>query len=298
MSNLQKIIDIAKAQVGVSEQPPGSNNVIYNTDYYGGVVQGTNFPWCCSFIWWLFHQTGLSALFCGGQKTAFCPFVVQYAREHRQWVTDGYRAGDLLLYDWDGDGQADHIGLCESVSGLTATTIEGNVTDSVKRMTRSLVSVMGAYRPAYGEDNNVTAKPTPAPVQDAPKEGGTYTVKAGDSLWSIAERAYGNGNAYPLLISANHLTGATIHVGDVLKIPSINGDAPKTCSVSLPVLQRGDNSVAVRNLQAMLAVRGYQLDADGDFGGVTYDRVVAFQHSCGIPANGIVDSKTWEKFFQ
>lgn len=160
--------------------------MIYNTDYYGGAVQGANFPWCCVFIWWLFWKSDLSALFCGGQKTAYCPFVVQYAREHGQWVTGDYKPGDLLLYDWDGDGQADHIGLCELETDAAeyVWAIEGNCGDAVLRTHRWTANVMGAYRPSYGEELSAPADPS------APAESGadTYTVQPGDMLGLIAAR--------------------------------------------------------------------------------------------------------------
>ena len=52
----------------------------------------------------------------------------------------------------------------------------------------------------------------------------TYTVKRGDSLWSIAQRLYGDGSKYMKIYNANKaLIGKNkniIHSGMVLKIPS------------------------------------------------------------------------------
>lgn len=51
----------------------------------------------------------------------------------------------------------------------------------------------------------------------------TYTVKAGDSLWRIAETQMGNGTLYPKIIAANpgrlKDEKSVIHPGDVLVIP-------------------------------------------------------------------------------
>lgn len=51
----------------------------------------------------------------------------------------------------------------------------------------------------------------------------TYTVKAGDSLWKIAQDLLGNGSLYPKLITANSSKlkdeKSVIHPGDVLVIP-------------------------------------------------------------------------------
>jgi nucleoid-associated protein YgaU len=51
----------------------------------------------------------------------------------------------------------------------------------------------------------------------------SYTVKAGDSLWKIAQQFYGNGAQYPKIITGNpgrlKDEKTVIHPGDVLVIP-------------------------------------------------------------------------------
>ena len=82
------------------------------------------------------------------------------AQAHGQWVTTGYRPGDVLIYDFSGTSyKTDHCGICESVSGQYVTAIEGNTSngntgsqsngDGVYRRKRKLSLVLGAYRPKY-----------------------------------------------------------------------------------------------------------------------------------------------------
>lgn len=49
-----KLIEIAKAQIGVKESPANSNNVKYNTWFYGKAVSGSAYAWCVVFVLWCF----------------------------------------------------------------------------------------------------------------------------------------------------------------------------------------------------------------------------------------------------
>lgn len=225
MSDADRIIALARTQIGTREDPPGSNNVIYNTDYYGGPVSGGAYPWCCVFIWWLFWKLGLSAEFCGGAKTAYCPFVVNFARNTGRWITDAhYKPGDLLLYDWGGDGEADHIGLCVEWYGTFGVAIEGNSGDAVQQVSRSHSQIMGAYRPAYGGSDDGLP---------APGDEDTYTVKQGDSLWSIAEKVLGDGSRWIEIYELNNLPSSVIYPGQVLIIPGLDGSKEVTLTVTV-----------------------------------------------------------------
>lgn len=62
MTDINKILELARSQLGVKEAPAGSNRVKYNTAYYGREVSGGAYPWCCAFIWWLFREAGAPEL--------------------------------------------------------------------------------------------------------------------------------------------------------------------------------------------------------------------------------------------
>ena len=158
----ERIVSAARAQIGVKESPANSNRVKYNTAYYGREVSGNNYPWCCAFIWWVFHSVGADKLFFGGKKTAYCPAVETYYRKKGQWHKEPER-GDLALFDFSGKGVASHIGIVESVnSDGSITTVEGNTALSdddnggaVMLRFRKRSTVRGFARPAY-EDKDGT----------------------------------------------------------------------------------------------------------------------------------------------
>ena len=57
------------------------------------------------------------------------------------------------------------------------------------------------------------------PASWSPGGTTTYTVREGDTLWSIAVAKLGDGNRYTEIKTLNNLTSDTLTVGQVLKIP-------------------------------------------------------------------------------
>ena len=75
------------------------------------------------------------------------------------------------------------------------------------------------------EPEPAPVEPEPAPVEPEPAPapvGQTYTVQAGDTLWSIARRFYGSGFKWDVIYNANYdviKNPRMIYVGQVLLIP-------------------------------------------------------------------------------
>lgn len=137
-SALDDILNQARAWLGTGENPPGSNhNEI--TSYYG-----MDAAWCCMFIWAIFNKTEHGDLFMNGGKTAYCFDVMNWYKARGKWGSSP-KVGALIIY-----GGSGHIGIVESVSGGSFVSIEGNLSDTVKRSNGpSCSSVLGYCYPDY-----------------------------------------------------------------------------------------------------------------------------------------------------
>lgn len=90
-------------------------------------------------------------------------------------------------------------------------------------------------------------------------------------------------------------------------IPYVEAEPEPTDNVTdgftavFPRLSKGSKGDKVRVLQELLLGRGYDLGtygADGDFGATTHRRVVSFQTTQGLSADGIVGDATWKKLLR
>ena len=161
-AQIEKVIAIAERELGVKESPPNSNNVKYNTWFYGREVSGSAYPWCACWVSWVFCQSGLSHLFHDGKKTASCDAIYYYALSTERFVKpEDLRRGDIVLYKF-GDAKnkrTDHTGIVTSVTAKSilaaeANTSAGNDSDggAVMLRYRPYTNIVGGYRPLYEED--------------------------------------------------------------------------------------------------------------------------------------------------
>lgn len=160
MATANEIIIKARAEIGTAETY--NNNVKYNTAYYGHPVNGANYAWCAAFIWWVFRECGASALYYGGDKTAYCPTLMQYYKTKQRFYSSP-KVGDIVFYNFKGKSTAEHVGIVTEVASTYIKAIEGNTSSTnnanggeVRERQRSLSYCLGFARPAYTKSTTVT----------------------------------------------------------------------------------------------------------------------------------------------
>lgn len=123
----EKALARAVSQIGKHEEPFGSNRNPYGA-WYG--MNGV--PWCAEFVTWCYVLEGSKGL-ARGSRYAYVPWIVNAARagNFHLAITSSPQPGDLVCFDWDHDGLADHVGLYErDLPGDKFSTIEGNTSTS------------------------------------------------------------------------------------------------------------------------------------------------------------------------
>ena len=192
-------LEIAIGEIGVTERPKNSNNVKYNTWYYGSTVSGDAYPWCMAFVQWCFNAAGFPLPY----KTASCSALLGWYKQHApSCVSYGARKGDIAVFSFG------HTGIVESVTSDTVTCIEGNTSASdasnggeVMRATRSLGKVSAFIRP-FEETDYLTGeeifkrlsayladKPTPDWATDELEEAKSLGITDGTAPEMFATRA-------------------------------------------------------------------------------------------------------------
>jgi hypothetical protein len=181
---------------------------------------------------------------------AYCPDAIIYGQKHGatrySWQAE---PGDIVLFDWNGNGDADHTEIVTGYQGGVLFTIGGNS--------------------------------GPSNVDDFRGDGGVHRHR-----WPAPS---GRGNNLVLAVidtSKVVLFGGPAHLTKVGTAPPT---APRMLMLKSPMM-RGDD---VRAVQRALNQRNQAgLAADGDYGPLTRDAVIAWQQHARIEADGIVGPQT------
>ena len=122
---MSKIVEIAIKEIGYTETPKNSNKTKYGKWFgFDGVA------WCGMFVSWCYDQAGQRLPNIGFSKGfAGCQTAVAWAKKNKKVVTDP-QPGDIVFFDWNGDGRYDHTGIfmkwANAPEPFTFETIEGN----------------------------------------------------------------------------------------------------------------------------------------------------------------------------
>lgn len=161
MATAQDVLSIAGAEVGYSRYDDPKTGTKYGRWYagIGGSYYAENgVPYCAMFASWVLDQAGVS---CAGFPGAYCPDMLEAAQDAGATVRlADAQPGDIIFYDWNGDGESDHVGIIvTNYGGTNFETIEGNTSGGssgsqtnggmVARRSRPSTYVCGIVRPRY-----------------------------------------------------------------------------------------------------------------------------------------------------
>ena len=158
-----KALAWAASQIGYSRWDDPEEGSLYGRWYAKrhGVYYGTSgVPFCAMFASWCLTDDDGNSVIPGGDF-AYVPYGINAAAREGRLVSPMTQAapGDLVCFDWDGDGLTDHVGIVEANYGSWLQTIEGNTSSGtagsqsngggVWRRTRDWDSVCAVIRPDY-----------------------------------------------------------------------------------------------------------------------------------------------------
>ena len=125
----QNIIKICKAEVGITEEPLGSNKTKYGEWFgFNGVA------WCCIAVCWVFDSVGKRLVVDKNPKGfAHTQKIIDYANKHNLF-TDTPKAGDIVMLDFKKDKYCDHIGIFHHFVQGTKSPMcfEGNTSSGIR----------------------------------------------------------------------------------------------------------------------------------------------------------------------
>lgn len=188
MGTAQDVLNVERGEIGYSRWSDPQMGTKYGRWYAQktgeGWYGGNGVPYCAMFQSYCFDKAGAT---CAGLPSAYCPDIVNAVRRAGKAVSArSAQAGDIVLFDWNGDGVADHIGIVEKNTGSYLQTIEGNTNNgTVARRTRAYGTVLLCGRPNYGGASK--------PSQPAQSGGAGLVVDGfwGSSTTTALQRHFG-----------------------------------------------------------------------------------------------------------
>ena len=138
----QAIVEVALTQLGNEGGQP----------YWSWYGFDGRVEWCACFVSWCADQCGYldSGIV---PKFAGCVDGANWFKGNGQWQDRNYEptAGTIIFFDWENDGETDHVGIVEKCENVVVYTVEGNSGDACRQNQYSVgsSSIYGYGIPAY-----------------------------------------------------------------------------------------------------------------------------------------------------
>lgn len=147
-STTTQTMSIGKAILSIAQKHIGEKEGAFDNDIsYAG---SSHLEWCAMFLKWCADQVKASL----PGYSAYVPTWQSNSKGNSTWVDkNSVQPGDILFFNFSGGSYGVHVGILESRSGDTLTSIEGNTSDpngsgkeGVFRKTRYLSQIVGGQR--------------------------------------------------------------------------------------------------------------------------------------------------------
>lgn len=163
MSAAKNVLYCARQWIGYSRWDDPEPGTVFGR-WYAKLVDDPYFgesgiPYCAMFVSYCLNWAGFEA---AGLPGAYVPWILSANSDTGRLVAnEDAQPGDLVMFDWQGDGVADHIGIVEENHPDEGwmQTIEGNTSPGnggsqsngggVYRRARNYSSIIGVARPYY-----------------------------------------------------------------------------------------------------------------------------------------------------
>lgn len=320
LTTAARVIAAARADLGMKEDPPGSN-VCPITKEFGKIPSyphnGYGYPWCAAATSVWCREAGL-------KPDVDYPHTASTLKQH-EWAVKNNRlyktpqVGDLVLYSKNGSAAGIyHVELVEKVSASSITTIGGNTSGSDangvqgdgdgcyrKTVSRSNRLIFGYVRPRY---KGSSAEP------QTPWDGKSYPghlVRRGDRgpevrwvqtrLTAHGHRLDVDGDFGPITESAvrafQKARGLEVDgiVGPQTWAALSSNPTPPAPAGPSRILRLGDQGAEVRKVRDRLIKLGYTYLKPGDkWGKLQTVAVMDFQARNRLEVDGLVGPQTWK----
>lgn len=273
---IEKVISIAKAEVGYLEKATNSNldsfteNAGYNnyTKYWRDIYpeyQGQ--PWCACFVTWVFVQAF-------GKDNAkkllkHYPYVYCPTMQGLFTLNAKPKVGDIVIFKYG--SEFTHTGIVINVNGDYFETVEGNTSSGNK----IIANGGGVCKKGY-YNSNLPGTKFCTPNYSIVEENTTETK----AEKKISTHLRDWQAAYNITYGTNILVDGE--------------DGPQTQdALSKALVKFGSKNALVGWVQCRLGCK-----IDNDFGNLTKEAVIKFQKQYGLVADGIVGKNTFKKLLE
>lgn len=162
-SGINKLIAVAKYELGLAFKEDNSNNITPYGQWYG--LNGNS--WCAMFVSWCATQAGIVGTVI--PRYSYCPSGVNWYRNNKRYHSrgSGYipKIGDAIFFYSVTSGRVAHTGIVTDVDNTFVYTIEGNTSDGVySRVYNRESTYIDGYGDNFGE-GSTGVKPTKEDIE-------------------------------------------------------------------------------------------------------------------------------------